>query len=235
MTRNSQIVHPGLGKNYLTPQKPGRRQNAKDSLLVALPGRDAKRRELLQKLHVLDEKRTAAMSNTDPFAEISLGAPMEQDSDWIDDESLAEPTSNTSTTATPSPRKRKPRDLDYDIEKQYARWKEMLPCLVQPFLKFINMSSGKAAPVEVDMPSCSHCNTGKMSRVLCLFWDRESSSHLRFLLSTTYSASADHSQNFSLNGDFSLLLPANRILRFPSTFSSFIARSSSKQVIPSQL
>lgn len=173
-SRNSQIVYPGLGKNYLTPQKPGRRRKVKDSLIVALPGRDARRRELLQQLHDLDKKRAADMGNdTDPFTVDNLGVPMDQDldshGDWIDDEPAETPTPEPS-------RKRKRRNLDYDAERQYTKWKEMLPTLVQPFLTFISTSSGKAAPVEVDMPPCSHCSTKKISRVLCLFWDRESCS-----------------------------------------------------------
>jgi hypothetical protein len=35
MTRNKQTVYPGLGNNYLTPEKPGRR--AKNKVLVSRP------------------------------------------------------------------------------------------------------------------------------------------------------------------------------------------------------
>jgi len=154
MTRNSQIVHPGLGKNYQTPQKPGRTRRLRDSLVVPRPGRDAKRRELLKKLRDLDEKRAAVedIDNSDPFADDSLGVPMEEESNWVDEEPM------TVSTPSPSPRKRKPRNLNQDVEKQYTRWKQILPSLVTPLLAFISASSGKATPGDIEMPPCTLCN-----------------------------------------------------------------------------
>ena len=92
MTRNKQTVYPGLGNNYLTPEKPGHR--AKNKVLVSRPGQESKRNEILRKLRELDEKKhdTSPIMSEDPpdvFEDVFQGPTADSEMDWED-----EPTSH---------------------------------------------------------------------------------------------------------------------------------------------
>jgi hypothetical protein len=171
MTRNKQTVHPGLGSNYLTPEKPGRR--AKSQVLVSRPGQESKRNEILRKLHELDKKRRDASpviseDIKDVFDDVFEGPTADSEMDWED-----EPTSHHHQVPEKSPKRRKPRDLKADTKAQYDAWKALIPSLVEPLLSYIGASSGNATSHKVDIAPCTLCAGTKTSHIMCLFWDRE--------------------------------------------------------------
>jgi hypothetical protein len=171
MTRNKQTVYPGLGSNYLTPEKPGRR--AKNQVLVSRPGQESKRNEILKKLRKLDEKKHEAspvMSEDfqDVFGDVFEGPTADSEMDWED-----EPTSHYNKVPEIFPKRRKTRNLKADTIVQYNAWKALIPSLVEPLLSYIGGSSGNATPHNVDIAPCSLCAGTKTSRIMCLFWDRK--------------------------------------------------------------
>jgi len=171
MTRNKQTVYPGLGNNYLTPEKPGRR--AKNKVLVSHPGQESKRNEILRKLRELDEKKhdTSPIMSEDPpdvFEDVFQGPTADSEMDWED-----EPTSHHHQVPEKVPKRRKTRDLKADTKVQYDAWKALIPSLVEPLLSYVGRSSGNATPHKVDIAPCSLCAGTKTSRIMCLFWDRK--------------------------------------------------------------
>lgn len=169
MARNDQLVRPGLGKNYISPRKPGQRSKRKDALLVSRPGQNAKRRTLLQKLKDLDKKDTAEFSIDLDDVFVDHGQPsMEIDEDWVDEE----PPAAIQIPAC-SEQKRRRRNLKADTHRQYQAWTTMMPSLVEPLLNYIDGSSGQPTATRLDIPECKECDGYKTSRVICLFWDRK--------------------------------------------------------------
>jgi hypothetical protein len=170
MTRNQQVVYPGLGKNYMSPQRPGR--HVKNQLIVAQPGQQSRRNQILKKLRELDEKANSLSSDVqDVFDAPTVDSKM----DWEDEPSeyQYESTEYHHHETTDTPRRRKRRNHTTDTLNQYQAWKEIVPLLVEPLLSYIAGTTAGVTPQVVDIPQCPQCDGSKSSRVLCLFWDRE--------------------------------------------------------------
>jgi hypothetical protein len=174
MTCNHQIVYPGLGKNYISPERPGRR--SKNQILVSRPGQQSKRDAILKRMHELDERAQNMTSVASEHIKDVFDAPAaDSEMDWIDEpaEEQDEPAEYSHSVPKDKPKRRKPRDHKLDTLNQYKAWKEIIPSLVEPLLSYIGSTTAGATPQLVDIPQCSHCDGLKTSRVLCLFWDRE--------------------------------------------------------------
>ena len=174
MSRNQQVVYPGLGKNYLNPQRPGRR--VKNQILVARPGQQSRHNQILKRLQELDEK--ANTNSSDPAEHIRdvFDTPTaDSEMDWEDEplEHQDEPAEHHHKT-TDGPRCRKPRNHSADTLNQYQAWKEIILSLVEPLLSYTARMTAGVTPQIVDILQCPHCDGSKSSRVLCLFWDRTS-------------------------------------------------------------
>jgi hypothetical protein len=164
MTRNEQVVYPGLGKNYTSPERPGRR--SKNQRLVSRPGQQSKRDAILKRMRELDQRAQTVPSE---LVQDVFDAPaIDSEMDWID-----EPAEYSHNVPKDTPKRRKPRDHKSDTLNQYKAWKEIVPSLVEPLLSYIGRTTAGATPQSVDIPQCSHCDGSKISRVLCLFWDRK--------------------------------------------------------------
>ena len=168
MTHNTQIVHTGLSKNYLSLERPGHR--AKQQLLVSQPGHKFKHNQILKRLCELDEKKyeTSAASEHVEDAFDSDAPAVGCDMDWED-----EPAEHHYQVPKEGPKRRKQRDLKADTKAQYDAWKEIVPLLVQPLLSYIGASSGSPTTQKVDIPLCTLCDGQKTSQLLCLHWDRK--------------------------------------------------------------
>jgi hypothetical protein len=168
MTRNKQTVYPGLGKNYLSPERPGRR--AKQQLLVLRPGQEFKRNQILKRLRELDEKEREPSPAASEHVEDVFDTPaVDCEMEWED-----EPAQYYYQLPKYAPKRRKPRVTKTDTKARYDAWKAIVPSLVQPLLSYIGASSGSATSQRVDIPPCSLCEGHKTSRLLCLHWDRKS-------------------------------------------------------------
>jgi hypothetical protein len=171
MTRNQQLVYPGLGKNYTSPERPGRR--SKNQLLVSRPGQQSKRDVILKRIRELDERAQNVSSVLSEHVQDVFDAPAaDSEMDWID-EPAEEPAEYFHNVPKDAPKRRKLRDHKLDTLKQYKAWQEIIPSFVEPLLRYIGSTTAGAAPQIVDIPACSHCDGSKTSRVLCLFWDRK--------------------------------------------------------------
>jgi hypothetical protein len=174
MTRNEQIVYPGLGKNYTSPERPGRR--SKNQLLVSRPGQQSKRDAILKRMRDLDERAQNVSSVPSEHVHDVFDAPaVDSEMDWIDEpiEEQDQPAEYSHNVPKDTPKRRKQRDHKLDTLNQYKAWKEIVPSLVEPLLSYIGSTTAGAAPQAVDIPQCPHCDGSKTSRILCLFWDRE--------------------------------------------------------------
>ena len=172
MTRNQQIVYPGLGKNYTSPERPGRR--SKNQLLVSRPGQQSKRDGILKRIRELDERAQNVLSVPSEHIRDVFDAPAaDSEMDWIDEpaEEQDEPAEYSHNVPKDKPKRRKPRDHKLDTLRQYKAWQEIIPSLVEPLLRYIGSTTAGATPQILDIPACSYCDGSKTSRVLCLFWD----------------------------------------------------------------
>jgi len=171
MTRNQQTVYPGLGKNYISPERPGRR--SKNQLLVLRPGQQSKCDVILKRMRELDKRAQNVSSVPSERIQDVFDAPaIDSEMDWIDEpaEEQDRPAENSHNVPN---KHRKPRNHKLDTLNQYKAWKDIVPLLVEPLLSYIGSTTAGATPQVVDIPRCSHCDGSKTSQVLCLFWDRE--------------------------------------------------------------
>jgi len=84
MTRNEQIVHPGLGKNYTSPERPGRR--SKNQLLISQPGQQSKHNAILKGMHKLDKRAQNMLSVQSKHVQDIFDVPaIDSEMDWIDE------------------------------------------------------------------------------------------------------------------------------------------------------
>jgi hypothetical protein len=174
MTCNHQIVYPGLGKNYMSPERPG--CHVKNQLLVSRPGQQSKRDEILKRIHKLDEKTRNLESISSEHTQDVFDTPAaDSKMDWEDEsvDKQDEPAEHHHNIPTDKPKRHRLHNHKADILNQYKAWKDIIPSLVEPLLSYISMTSAGTTPQVVDIPECSHCDGSKISRVMCLFWDRK--------------------------------------------------------------
>jgi len=164
MTRNEQIVHPGLGKNYTSPERPGRR--SKNQLLVSWPGQQSKCNAILKRMCELDERVQNVSSVPSEHVQDIFDVPtVDSEMDWIDEpvEEQDQPAVYSHNIPGDTPKHCKPRDHKLDTFNQYKAWKELVPSLVEPLLSYIGSTTAGAAPQAVDIPQCPHCDGSKTS------------------------------------------------------------------------
>src|ERR1700720_4226057 len=154
MTRKQQIVYPGLGKNYMSPERPGRRVK---SQLVSWPGQQSKREQILKRIRELD-KKAQKVSSVPPecIPDIFDTPAADSEMDWEDD-----PAESHHDPPMDEPKRRKPRNHQANTLNQYKAWKEIVSSLVEPLLSYIGRTTAGVTPQVVVIPQCSHCDGSK--------------------------------------------------------------------------
>jgi hypothetical protein len=139
-------------------------------------GRELKRRQLEEKLERLENERKAPPANDG--LELSHSEAIE------DDDAYALEISQDDDTTTFVPETSQPVDVskssrrilpDATANNLYARWEEVLPRLLDPFLSYLSCSTGRAIePVSDIQSTCLSTTCGQKNyMVLCLYQDRE--------------------------------------------------------------
>src|ERR1700736_2364862 len=145
MARNKQIVYPGLGKNYMSPERPGR--HVKKQLLVSRPGQQSKCEDILKRIRALDEKAQNNLSVPSEHVQDVFDAPAaDSELDWED-----EPAEYHHNVPIDKP-KRRPRNHKADALNQYKAWLQIIPSLVEPLLSYISRMTTGVTPQVVDIP-----------------------------------------------------------------------------------
>ena len=184
MTRNKQIVHPGLGKHYASPEKPGRR--AKQQVLVSRPGQQSKRNQILKRLRELDEKKLDT-SPVDVASEDVFDPPNPaSEMDWEDEQ-----VEHHHQIPDKLPMRRKPRDLKADAKVQYDAWKAIIPSLIQPLLLYIGASSGSPTSTNVDIHRALFVMDTRC-HVYCVYFGIVSNCNVSYSRPLTYNVSSDY-------------------------------------------
>lgn len=187
-TRSAQLITPGLGKHFTSPQK--RRAKPKDRQKVQRPGTEKR----IQNIHTEMQKLLAHHSN--PVSATACDGPSEMDtidddSAWLDEgfdvppdvfQGLASSGSLLlDTTSLPKPilpdRSSPPDPSESPPSKQInSTWHNLIPTLEAPLLDYVNHTRGRSVPTAVEWssacPQPGIC-VAKEATVLCLFWDRK--------------------------------------------------------------
>lgn len=167
--RSQQPVTSGIGLAFTSPVK--RRNEQKKSTIRVAPLAHAAKRQLL--------KARLAQLKAKPNPCVSIEPVDEQLENIFEDEvedraEVDMPQDCPDTTdLTPKARRVLP---DAKANNLYRRWQELIPCLVDPYLRYIEMTIAKELqPVTSVVANCltpltcaQHTN-----KILCLFADRE--------------------------------------------------------------
>ncbi|KAH0826481.1 hypothetical protein J3R83DRAFT_5484 [Lanmaoa asiatica] len=187
--RRAQPSTSGLGRHFASPKRP--RDKNKTCRLVSIPGQSARHQrnlarleELLnmnrpgsQQLERLDTSSQPAVSTTQMQDDVNFLMHEMDESDHLSrydhaqeplDTDKFQPPCQTSTGTSRYTQAERAQRL-------YAKWKELLPLLVVPYVQYTARTLGK--PLEVFNNHISFCQSAdcepKQSRILCLMFDRE--------------------------------------------------------------
>lgn len=183
-------VNVGLGKLYTSPRKPRNKLKTQTQATNRIH-QELKKQSLYKRLY----KLLQPPSSPSPLGPASTSN--FDDSEWQDEIVLSEDIVDTSTLdsvneelesqiPTCSTRRTVPNNANFSL---YQSWQELLPTLMDSFLAYLSASVGTAVtPVKGDLEGqCKHpqrCIT-KTTLILCLYFDRESSSSYFFFLRMT--------------------------------------------------
>ncbi|OCH92954.1 hypothetical protein OBBRIDRAFT_824361 [Obba rivulosa] len=183
--RDQQPYVHGLGKVYQTPKKK-RRGHPANQVSVQFLGRDLRIQALRRRLHgLLDVNSNESSSQTplgpnEPSADIpdaaieTSGCSDDSRSTPFDPDSLDTPLTTAEPAGRSPPRKKRCRQPAAVVANRlYGRWKELVPVMVTPLLRYLQRSSKH--PVATAFQPVHTCGTGtcvvKQQEVILLFWD----------------------------------------------------------------
>jgi hypothetical protein len=147
-----------LGKQFESPKKSRHRQHTKDFILP--PSQRIKQYHLFERLNALKQPTKSQVEDDPPSLNVEEHI---ADNDWID---VPEPE-----TPIPVERRIVP---DGDAYRLYNSWKTLLPSLVDPFLKYTQISIGKIVQPATSIPTtCTKLCSVKSTDIICLYLDRK--------------------------------------------------------------
>ncbi|KAF8120229.1 hypothetical protein EV363DRAFT_1191626 [Boletus edulis] len=181
-TRRAQTTIGGLGKHFTSPKRP--RDKKQTQRLIENPGQALKRRRLLDRLELLQQKPVDSIQENNRDDTLTNGALHEDiteftgdldpgDEDYIPSDAEPDVIQDThtqtdqetcdnrcsETRTTESHRRILP---DVPAERLYASWKELIPNLVSSYLHYMSRTVGR--PLPSNPQSISLCKTGDCPR-----------------------------------------------------------------------
>ena len=174
-TRNAQRVSSGLGRHFVSPQKP--RDKRKTQTVVNLPGADAKRRRLLAAMEELMTSQHQASTSKPPSPHVlptSNQLPDSGEDVTIHDVEILdlEPEPTLKPEEAQAKRRISP---DKSADSLYSSWSTLIPTLINAQLTYSTRTYGKPFqnPHEVISACATLQCTPKRTSLICLFFDRK--------------------------------------------------------------
>jgi hypothetical protein len=166
--RADQIFSTGLGSHFTSPLK--KRDKKKSNVFVRAPLQEMKRKHLLAKLALLREPPASSSSQSLPITPDDgemVDGTLEAEDPPLRDQDMAD-------IAIEAPQTRRRIVPNAAGIRLYAKWTELLPHLVDPFLAYIASSTGsRIVPVGNDLHSeCGQMCVKSSTQILCLYFDR---------------------------------------------------------------